>query len=128
MRMHLLTAITGVALLATPLAATAQTAPAAGTQAGLRIEANQIRAKQLMDRDVYTTDNTEVGEVEDLVIDPANGRIVSVVIEVENRLGLTDKYVAVDLNQLRLTPGERRITIDMTRDNVRSLRGITYND
>ena len=46
----------------------------------------------------------------------------------ENRLGLTDKYVAVDLNQLRLTPGERRITIDMTRDNVRSLRGIAYKD
>lgn len=128
MRAHLLTAIAGLALLATPLAAIAQTAPASGTQSGMRIEANQIRAKQLMDRDVYTTDNTEIGEVEDLVIDPANGRIVTVVIEVENRLGLTDKYVAVDLNQLRMTPGERRITINMTRDNVRSLRGITYND
>jgi hypothetical protein len=36
--------------------------------------------------------------------------------------------VAVELNQLRLTPGERRITINMTRDGVRSLRGIDYND
>jgi sporulation protein YlmC with PRC-barrel domain len=128
MRTHLLTAVTGLILLAAPLAATAQTTPATGTQAGMQIDANHIRAKQLMDRDVYTTDNTEIGEVEDLVIDPASGRVTTVVIEVENRLGLTDKHVAVDLNQLRLTPGERRITINMTRDNVRSLRGVTYND
>jgi len=128
MRAHLLIAATGLALLAAPFAATAQTTPATGTQAGMQIDANHIRAKQLMDRDVYTTDNTEIGEVEDLVIDPATGRVTTVVIEVENRLGLTDKHVAVDLNQLRLTSGERRITINMTRDNVRSLRGVNYND
>ncbi|MFC3124384.1 PRC-barrel domain-containing protein [Pseudoroseomonas globiformis] len=128
MRVHLLTAFASLALLATPLATFAQTPSSTGTRAGMQIDANHIRAKQLMDRDVYTTDDTEIGEIEDLVIDPANGHVVTVIIEVENRLGLTDKHVAVDLNQLRLTPGERRITINMTRDNVRSLQGITYND
>ncbi|MFT8245637.1 PRC-barrel domain-containing protein [Roseomonas sp. BN140053] len=128
-------------MLAAPLTASAQapatTAPGAATTTpgtaataapGLRVEANQIRAKQLMDRDIYTTDNVEIGEIEDLVIDPAQGRVVLAVIEVETRLGLTSKYVAVPLNQLRLTPGERRITIQMTREQINALPAITYND
>ena len=103
--------------------AQAQTAPAAR---GVQIDANHLRAKDLIDRDIYTTDNVEIGEIEDLLIDPAEGRVTTVVVEVENRLGLTDKYVAVPLNQLRMTPGQRSVTIDMTRDQVRSLRGIDY--
>lgn len=95
---------------------------------GLRIEEGQIRAKQLMDRDVYSTDNKEIGEVEDLVIDMASGRVVTAVVEVEGRLGMTDKYVAVPLNRLSLKPGERRITINMTEEQVKSLQGIDYRD
>ncbi|MBI0432907.1 PRC-barrel domain-containing protein [Roseomonas sp. KE0001] len=95
---------------------------------GMRIEEGQIRAKQLMDRDVYSTDNKEIGEVEDLVIDTASGRIVTTVVEVEGRLGMTDKYVSVPLNRLSLKPGERRVTIDMTEEQVKSLPGIDYRD
>ena len=124
MRSLSLAAVAAFSLAAVPWVAIGQTA---GPTAGMRIEAGQLRATQLIDRDVYTTDNIEIGEIEDLVLDPASGRIVAVVIEVETRLGLTDKYVAVELRQLRLTPGERRITIEMTRDAVRSLRGITYD-
>lgn len=135
MRRHLLATAAALAVAlpalslagaaATPAAAQATTAAA---QPGMRIEANQIRAKDLMDRDVYSSDGVEIGEVEDLVIDPASGRIVTAVVEVESRLGFTDKYVAVPLDQLRLTAGERRITLPMTREQVRGLRGIAYRD
>ena len=51
---------------------------AQGSPAMQRIEPSHLLANQLIDRDVYTTDRVEVGEVEDLVIDPSTGRIVTV--------------------------------------------------
>ena len=125
-----LMAAAAVLALAAPVTLHAQApAPAAATaRAGMQIDANHIRATQLMDRDVYSTDNVEIGEIEDLIVDPATGRIVTAVVEVETRLGLTDKYVAVPLNQIRLTPGERRVTLNMTREQVNQLQGINYRD
>jgi len=106
-----LAAAPGLALAQAPAAS----APMTGVPAG------QIRADQLMDRDVYSTDNVEVGEVDDLVIDPASGRVTMVVIEVENRLGLTQKHVAVPMDRLRVTPGERRVTLNMASADLRAL-------
>jgi len=87
----------------------------------------QIRAKDLIDRDIRSSDDVEIGEIEDLVIDPASGRIVSVVIEVESRLGFAEKYVTLPLDRLRLGP-DRRITAGMTREEFRSAPGIRYRD
>jgi sporulation protein YlmC with PRC-barrel domain len=128
-RKALLTAA-ALTALAAPVALQAQTpAPAAQSNSrGMQIDANHLRAKQLMDRDVYSTDNVEIGEIEDLIVDPANGRVVNAIIEIETRLGFTSKYVAVPMAQLRLTPGERRVTVNMTRDQLRELPGVNYND
>lgn len=101
---------------------------AQGSPAMQRIDPSHLLANRLIDRDVYTTDRVEVGEVEDLVIDPSTGRIVTVVIEVERDLGLNTKYVAVPLDKLSLTPGERRVTLNMTRAELSSLPAIDYHD
>lgn len=119
----MITAALLTSLAATPALAQAPAnapagAPAAATTS---VPAGQIRAEQLMDRDVYTTDNTEVGEVDDLVIDLAQGRVSLVVIELENRLGLTQRHVAVPLDRLRVVPGERRVTLNMASSELRSL-------
>ena len=62
------------------------------------------------------------------MIDPSTGRIVTVVIEVERDLGLNTKYVAVPLDRLSLTAGERRVTLNMTRAELSSLPAIDYHD
>lgn len=89
--------------------------------------AEQPRVKDLIDRDVYTSDNVEVGEVEDLILD-AQGRIVTAVIELEGRLGFTEKYVAVPFARLRPDRAQRRVHLQMTRDEVRALPGFQYRD
>ncbi|MFC7737495.1 PRC-barrel domain-containing protein [Roseomonas sp. GCM10028921] len=119
------------ALAALPAPVSAQGAPSQPaasqpTQAATGIAAGHVRVDELMDRDVYSTDGVEIGEVEDLIIDPAQGRIVMVVIEVENRLGLTQKHVSVPMDRLRVTPGERRVTINMASNEIRSLPGVNY--
>jgi sporulation protein YlmC with PRC-barrel domain len=115
------------ALAGLPSPVPAQTAGAtAGAAPGATsIPAGHIRAEQLMDRDVYATDNVEVGEVEDLVIDPAQGQVTMVIIELEGRLGLNHRHVAVPLQRLRIVPGERRVTIDMASAEIRSLPPLT---
>lgn len=126
MRRRLLATVAALALALPALAVSGTAAPVAAQ--GMRIEAGQVRASDLMGRDVFSSDGVEVGEVEDLVLDPATGRIVTAVLELETRLGFTDKYVAVPLDQLRLAAGERRITLPMTREQVRGLPGIAYRD
>ncbi|MBI0534845.1 PRC-barrel domain containing protein [Roseomonas sp. KE2513] len=114
-------------ILAAALAAAFAAAPAlAQGQAPAAVPAGQLRADRLIDRDVYTSDNVEVGEVEDLLIDPASGRVTMVVIEVENRLGITQKYVSVPLERLRAAPGERRATLNMASEEFRALPAVNY--
>lgn len=108
----------------TPAAPDVAAAPAAAPG---RLEAGQMRAKALIDRDVYSTDGVEVGEIEDLILD-AQGRVVTAVIEVESRLGFTEKYVAVPFDQLRPGGAERRVTLPMTRDEMRALPGFRHQD
>jgi len=96
--------------------------PAAGASA---VAQGQIRASRLIDRDVYSADNVEVGEVEDLILD-GQGRIVGVVIELENRLGFTERYISVPFAQLQI--GDRRVTLPMTREQIRTMPGFQYRD
>ncbi|MCI0755217.1 PRC-barrel domain-containing protein [Teichococcus vastitatis] len=106
------------------LPATAQAPAAQPTQ----IEAGQTRAKMLLDRDVYSSDDVEIGEVEDLILN-AQQQVVLAVIEIESRLGFTEKYVAVPLAQLTPSASNNdRVTLAMTRDQVRDLPGFRYQD
>lgn len=92
------------------------------------LQSGQVLVKALIDRDVYSSDNVQIGEVEDVILD-AQGRAVSAVVEVESRLGFTDKYVAVPYAQIAVDGSDRkRATVAMTRDQVRALPGLRYND
>lgn len=109
-----------LALLALPLALGLAVPPAL---AQTTLPPGQVRAKALMDRDVYSSDNVEIGEIEDLLID-AEGRVVSAVIEIESRLGFTAKYIILPYNQLRLE--ERRVTLAIPQEQVRGLPSFDY--
>jgi sporulation protein YlmC with PRC-barrel domain len=50
---------------------------------------------------VFNQRNDHLGEIEDLVIDPANGRISHAVVEVGGILGIGEKKVLVPFNHLR---------------------------
>ncbi|KAA2212394.1 PRC-barrel domain-containing protein [Teichococcus oryzae] len=92
------------------------------------LEAGQSRAKMLLDRDAYSSDDVEIGEVEDLILNAQN-QVVLVIIEVESRLGFTDKYVAVPVAQVTPSANNRdRVTVAMTRDQLRNLPGFKYQD
>lgn len=101
-------------------------APAA--QGQTRVEAGQMRATALIDRDAYSSDDVEIGEIEDLILN-AQHQVILAVIEVETRLGFTDKYVAVPIAQVTPSANNReRVTLSLTRDQVKALPGFRYED
>ncbi|WP_426954820.1 PRC-barrel domain-containing protein [Muricoccus radiodurans] len=109
---------TALALLLAGPAALAQTAvPGLG----------EMRAKELMDRDVYGTDG-RIGEVEDLILDFAGARVVAVVIEVDRGLGRADRYVTVPPDRLTRAAGERRLSLGMTVAEARAMPGVNDRD
>jgi sporulation protein YlmC with PRC-barrel domain len=115
MMKKLLTAsLLGSALFAS--AAMAQSTPAqpssnatapAGVNFMTRLEAGQMLASKIMDEDVVGTDNKDIGDVEDLVLD-RSGKVVAVVIEVDKGLG--DRTVALPLSAIQMSAPDAATT------------------
>ncbi|MCQ4160075.1 PRC-barrel domain-containing protein [Roseomonas sp. GC11] len=95
-------------------------------QTPTQLEASQRSVNALTDRDVYSSDNVDIGEIEDVILN-AEGRAVLAIIEVEGRLGLREKYVALPFGQVTV-PAVRneRATLAMTAEQVKALPGFRY--
>lgn len=114
-------------LIASASAAAAQTAPApptAGSSAVGQLQPGQMRAMDYIDQDVHASDGSEVGEVEDLIIE--GDRIAAAVIEVEGNLGIGERHVTVPISRLR-ADGDR-LVLDMTREQIGALPTFQYRD
>lgn len=62
-----------------------------------------VRASDLIGRDVMGPNNEDVGEVEDILLDPT-GQVAAFVIELDGAFGLGDREVAVPLSAVRVNP------------------------
>lgn len=67
------------------------------------------RASKLMGMSVYNQANEKLGEVNELLVDPA-GKISAVVIGVGGFLGMGEHDVAVSMSQLTVTDNGRPVT------------------
>lgn len=92
------------------------TPPAAAPQAGTgsaqfitRRDANILRASDLIGQDVFSAQNEDIGEVEDVLID-RNGRVVAIVIEAGGFLGLGERQIAVPPQAVQMQPHEMTAT------------------
>ncbi len=113
-KLLLTTGLLGSTLLAS--AAMAQSTPAqpssgAAAPAGMnfmtRLEAGQMLASKIMDEDVVGPDNKDIGDIEDLVLD-RNGRIVAIVVEVDEGLG--DRTIALPLSAIQMNAPDAATT------------------
>jgi sporulation protein YlmC with PRC-barrel domain len=60
------------------------------------------RVKDLIGLKVYSPNNEDLGKVEDLVIDPARGKISYAVLSFGGFLGMGDKYFAIPWEDIKL--------------------------
>jgi sporulation protein YlmC with PRC-barrel domain len=94
-------------------------------------EADQTLASSLMGQSVYTVNDEDIGEVNNLLIGQ-NGEIQGIVIGVGGFLGLGEKDVVVPMNALQMQPGteqdENAIRVNISREQLEQAPSFVYND
>src|SRR5439155_11792619 len=86
-----------------------------------QLQPGQIRATEMDGSTVYDTQNQKVGDVKDIILD-RDGKVAAVILDVGAFLGMGGKYVAVAMNDLKVTEeknsNKHRFTVDMTKDQL----------
>ncbi len=104
---------------------TTQPAKVAATQ----LQPGQIRATQMDGATVYDAQNQKVGDIKDIILD-RDGKVAAVVLDVGAFLGVGGKYVAVGMNDLKITQDNNnkpRFTVDMTKDQLKAAQAYELN-
>ena len=104
-----------------PMAPTAGIAPTA-PMADPRLMADQVSG--LIGTDAVTTNNEDIGEIENLLISP-DGQVEAAIVEWGGFLGIGSRTAAVPWNELRLNESGDRVVIDMTREEMEALPAYT---
>ena len=72
---------------------------------------------------VRNMDGEDVGKIEDLVIDPEEGRIAYAVLSFGGVLGMGDKYFAIPWHSLRPGSDEKEFMVDIDKDRLKNAPG-----
>ncbi len=106
----------------------------AGSATRASISANhllpeQIRATEMNGATVYDKDNQNLGDIKDIILD-RGGRVAAVILNVGATLGMGGKYVAIGMNDLKVTTenNKPRFTVSMTKDELKSARAYDLSE
>jgi sporulation protein YlmC with PRC-barrel domain len=111
----LLIGIVMPALVAAPLIASAQTSTPSksydkdkasatkDTRAAFKLDANQLETSQLVGTRVKSEAGKDIGEIDNLLIDPQSGKVSHVVIGYGGLVGVGEKKVVVPWSDVKLT-------------------------
>ena len=94
-----------------------------------QLQPGQIRATQMDGATVYDAQNQKVGDIKDIILD-RDGKVASVVLDVGAFLGVGGKYVAVSMNDLKITQdssNKPRFAVDMTKDQLKAAQAFDLN-
>jgi sporulation protein YlmC with PRC-barrel domain len=106
------------------------TSAAAPSHAGAsHIQPGQIRATEMDGATVYDTQNQKVGDVKDIILDK-DGKVAAVVLDVGAFLGMGGKYVAVGMNDIKITEDKNNkphFAVEMTKDQLKAAQAFDLN-
>lgn len=103
------------------------TGSATGTAAP--VTTTTASADKMLGKNVYGRDGEKLGEVEDIILDGANGQARQLVISSGGFLGIGEKQVAVDFNQARWNANEDRLELStLTQNDVKGMTEFKYDD
>jgi sporulation protein YlmC with PRC-barrel domain len=112
-----------------PPAASGTTSTAPAHSAATRIQPGQIRATEMNGATVYDTQNQKVGDVKEIILD-RDGKVAAVVLDVGAFLGMGGKYVAVSMNDVKVTEDKNNkphFAVDMTKDQLKQAQAFDLN-
>ena len=95
-------------------------------QAIQSLAAGHVFARRLIDAEVFAADGRTVGEVEDLILDYRQSRVIAVVIEIDAPRGRRDRYIALPLERLSVAPDGMSLQADLSPEQAEALPRFDY--
>jgi len=80
-------------------------------------------ANTLLDNDVYNKNGEDLGDIKELMIDMASGKVAYAVLSVGGVFGLGDKLFAVPWGALKLDTLNKRFTLDVAKEALKDAPG-----
>jgi sporulation protein YlmC with PRC-barrel domain len=77
----------------------------------------QVRADKVIGAKVTNPEEEKVGDVSDILLDE-QGKVVGVILSVGGFLGIGDKHVAVNWNDIKLEDDGEKVVVNMTKDQI----------
>jgi sporulation protein YlmC with PRC-barrel domain len=101
-------ALVAVVVLSAHAAVGQQASPTSSTQQGL-----QLQAKSLMGSTVRSQDGKDIGKVSNLMIDPKDGKVTSVVVTMGGRLGMGGQDLAVPWDGVQVARDQQNVVLTL---------------
>ena len=140
---HILLASTCAAAIAMATAANADTVQPAAADTGVthqiqtaaadkdaaqRAKArNDVRAETLIDQSVTNFEGDTVGDIESVIVGPS-GKVRAVVVGVGGFLGMGERLVALDWDELEISDNGDTVRVAATAEELKALPAYTYDD
>lgn len=120
--------VAGVSLLGLglyyPVMAQGQERPGVGEQpSGTEKTPTIQKATEVIGYTVKNSKSEELGKIEELVIDPQDGRIIYAVLSFGGFLGIGDKLFAIPWNALKQGPEEKVFILEAEKEQLRKAPG-----
>lgn len=79
---------------------------------------NELRLDWVTDATVTSPDGSDIGSINDLIVDGESGQMIAAIIGVGGFLGIGQKQIAVPWEQLTVNADAREITSDLTKEEA----------
>ncbi|MGJ7549740.1 PRC-barrel domain-containing protein [Pseudomonas alloputida] len=80
-------------------------------------------ADTLIGNDVYNTQNEDLGDIKEIMLDTASGKVAYAVLSFGGFLGMGEKLFAVPWGALRLDTVNKRFVLDADKDRLKNAPG-----
>ena len=94
-----------------------QSANTAPNQISVNVIYSGWSAHQLIGQDVYGTNQNDLGEIQDLVLDP-NGQVKSIVVNGGGFLDIGDSTFRIPWSDVNLTPGKDNVAVSVSEQQA----------
>ena len=85
------------------------------------------KASEVIGADVRNTQDENLGDIKDLVIDTGSGRVRYAVVSFGGWLGIGDKLFAVPMTALQQANNKEKFTMNVTKDQMKNAPGFDDN-
>ena len=87
------------------------------------IHRNTLSASTLIGDRVVNRKGEDLGKIEDLMIDPEQGRVGYAVLSFGGFLGMGDKFFAVPMQALKLSREDKSFVLDVDKERLKNAPG-----